>query len=83
MIIIYGKTQCGYCDAAKRFCESRGFDFEYKQLDKDFTREVILEEFPGARTFPQIVVNGEKIGGYDQLLKYIEETNYTGTGDTL
>jgi glutaredoxin 3 len=83
MIIIYGKTQCGYCDAAKRLCESRGLDFEYKQLDKDFTREVMVEEFPTARTFPQIVVSGNKIGGYDQLVKYIEDTNYTGTGDTL
>jgi len=67
MIIIYGKTQCGYCDMAKRLCETRGLDFEYKQLDKDFTREVILEEFPGARTFPQIIVDGEKIGGYTEL----------------
>ena len=83
MIIMYGKTQCGYCDAAKRLCESRGLDFEYKQLDKDFTREVMVEEVPTARTFPQIVVSGNKIGGYDQLVKYIEDTNYTGTGDTL
>ena len=76
MIIIYGKTQCGYCDAAKNLCETHGYDYEYKQLDKDFTREVIMEEFPGARTFPQITVSGNKIGGYDELLKYIEETNY-------
>ena len=83
MIIIYGKTQCGYCDAAKRLCESRGLEFEYKQLDKDFTREVMVEEFPTARTFPQIVVSGNKIGGYDQLVKYIEDTGYNGTGHTL
>ena len=83
MITIYGKTQCGNCDAAKRLCESRGLDFEYKQLDKDFTREVMVEEFPTARTFPQIVVSGNKIGGYDQLVKYIEDTNYNGTGHSL
>ena len=83
MITIYGKTQCGYCDASKRLCESRGLDFEYKQLDKDFTREVMVEEFPTARTFPQIVVSGNKIGGYDQLVKYIEDTSYNGTGHSL
>ena len=83
MITIYGKTQCGYCDAAKRLCESRGLEFEYKQLDKDFTREVMVEEFPTARTFPQIIVSGNKIGGYDQLVKYIEDTNYNGTGHSL
>ena len=43
----------------------------------------MLEEFPEARTFPQIVVSGLKVGGYEQFVKYVEETNYTGTGHTL
>lgn len=83
MIEIYGKTQCPHCEQAKRFCETREFDFTYKQLDVDFTREEVLEMFPGARTFPQIIINGEKIGGFDRLASYVEETGYTGTGYTL
>jgi glutaredoxin 3 len=83
MIEIWGKTQCPHCEQAKRFCESRKFNYVYKQLDTDFTREEVLEAFPGARTFPQIKVNGEIVGGFDKLTKYIEETNYTGTGHTL
>ena len=83
MNTIYGKSQCVNFDAAKKLCESRGLEFQYKQLDKDFTREVMVEEFPTARTFPQIVVSGNKIGGYDQLVKYIEDTNYNGTGHSL
>ena len=83
MIQIWGKAQCPHCDAAKTFCEQNKFNFEYRQLDVDFTREEVLETFPGARTFPQIVVNGTKIGGWDQLRTYIEETNYNGTGHTL
>jgi glutaredoxin len=39
--------------------------------------------FPGARTFPQIKINGTNIGGYDKLGPYLEETNYNGTGHTL
>jgi glutaredoxin len=42
-----------------------------------------LEMFPGARTFPQIKVNGNSIGGYDKLGNHLEETNYNGTGWTL
>lgn len=83
MIYIWGKPACPYCDMAKTLCEQRQYDFEYKQLGVDFERDEILAEFPEARTFPQIVVNGLKIGGYDQFTKYIEDTNYTGTGDTL
>ena len=83
MILIYGKPMCPFCDKAKALCEQRGFDYEYKSLGTDYTKEELLETFPGARTVPQIVINGNKIGGWDQMVKYIEETNYTGTGYTL
>lgn len=83
MIQIWGKSQCAYCEQAKAFCEQNHYQYEYRQLDVDFTREEVLEHFPGARTFPQIVVNGAKIGGWDQLKPYIEETGYNGTGHTL
>jgi|TARA_B110000285_G_C14854179_1_gene481393 glutaredoxin 3 len=33
-------------------------------LDVDFTREALFEKFPTARTFPQIVVDDEPIGGF-------------------
>ena len=83
MIEIWGKPACPHCEQAKLFCERNNFDFVYKELDKDFTRDQVLETFPGARTFPQIVVSGNKIGGFDKLPSYVEETNYTGTGHTL
>lgn len=83
MIIIWGKPQCPSCLKAKALCESRGYNYEYKQLGVDFEREQVLEEFPEARTFPQIVVNGLKVGGFEQFTSYIEDTNFTGTGHTL
>ena len=48
-------------------CETNGYDFIYKQLGEDFQREDVMEQFPGARTFPQIIVNDENIGGYTEL----------------
>jgi glutaredoxin 3 len=83
MIEIYGKPACPHCDQAKRLCEQRELEYKYFQLDTDFTREEVLEMFPGARTFPQIKVNGTSIGGKDQLSTYLEETGYNGTGHTL
>jgi glutaredoxin len=82
MITIYGKTACPYCVQAKALCEKRGYEYEYKQLGTDFERELMTEQFPNARTFPQIVIGERKIGGYDQLLQYIEDTGYNGTGYT-
>lgn len=83
MIEIWGKPQCPYCEKAKRLCESRNLKYVYKQLDVDFTRDEILAEFPEAKTFPQIKVNGTRIGGADNLVVYLEETAYNGTGWSL
>ena len=58
MIEIYGKTFCPYCDKAKALCEREGFEYSYKELDKDFTREEFFNIFPTARTFPQIKIDG-------------------------
>lgn len=67
MIEIYGKPQCPYCDMAKQLCEQKGVEYEYKSFGTDFTREEMIEKFPTARTFPQIIFMGEKIGGYNEL----------------
>ena len=72
MIEIYGKPQCPFCDRAKALCEQNGYEYTYKQLDEDFTREELFEKFPGARTFPQIRVDGENIGGYTEFKELIE-----------
>jgi len=83
MIEIYGKPQCPFCEKAKNLCESRNLAYIYKTLEVDYTREELLEQFPNARTVPQIVVHGNKIGGYNELVNYIDETGYNGTGATL
>lgn len=83
MIYIWGKPACPSCAQAKALCERNNFQFEYLELGKDFDRDAVLAEFPEAKTFPQIIVNGLKVGGYEQFTKYIEETNYNGTGHTL
>ena len=36
-------------------------------LDEDFSREEFYEMVPNAKTFPQILVNGKTIGGYEEL----------------
>ena len=72
MISIYGKDFCPFCDKAVALCEREGLEFEYKKLGRDFERKELMETFPGARTFPQIIFNGEKIGGYTELVEHIK-----------
>jgi len=82
-VVVYSKPACAYCTAAKALLEKLNIKYDAKQLDVDFTREELFEIAPTARTFPQITINGNVIGGYDQLVTYIETTNFNGTGFTL
>ena len=82
-IEIWGKPACPSCMKAKQLCETRKLAYTYKELGKDFEREQVFEEFPTARTFPQIKVNGNAVGGYEQFTQYLEDTGYTGTGHTV
>ena len=69
---IFGKDNCPFCDKAKGLAEREGHELTYKMLDEDFDRETLMETFPGARTFPQIIVDGEKIGGFTEYKALVE-----------
>ena len=71
-VVIYSKPQCPFCVQAKALAEREGHDLTVKMLDVDFNREVLMETFPGARTFPQIIVNGDKIGGYTEFKAIVD-----------
>ena len=45
-------------------------------LDKDYTREDFFKKFPNARTFPQIIINGQNIGGYYELEKWLDMNSF-------
>lgn len=74
MIEIYGKNDCGYCVAAKQFLEEQQIPFNYLIVGEDVQVGSLTARFPGVRTIPVVVVNGNWIGGYDDLKAYIEET---------
>jgi glutaredoxin 3 len=69
---IYSKPQCPYCVQAKALAEREGHELTYKMLDEDFNREQLMETFPGARTFPQIIVDGNKIGGFTEYKALVD-----------
>lgn len=69
--IVYGKTNCPFCEKAKTLLTIKKEQFDYLVLDKDYTREELLELAPDAKTVPQIWqdINGNlfHIGGYTEL----------------
>ena len=82
-VVVWSKYNCTYCDQAKAVLKQKGIAFEERKIGDGWTKEELLEAVPTARTLPQIFIDEKLIGGYQDLVKYIEETGYNGTGHTL
>jgi glutaredoxin-related protein len=77
-VTIYTKTICPYCTAAKNWLKSKGYTYEEINLDNDSDRQKFYESVGnGVRTVPQIYVDGERIGGYQELTTSRLATSFT------
>jgi glutaredoxin len=72
--IIWSKYHCSYCDQAKALLRSKGIMFEEKKIGDGYTKEELLEAVPTARTVPQIFLDGELVGGFNELKKKLTES---------
>ncbi|MDT8375169.1 MAG: glutaredoxin 3 [Mariprofundaceae bacterium] len=67
-IELYSGAHCPYCVRAKSLLKQRGMDFvEYDVRAEPEKREEMLQRSNGARTIPQIFINGRHVGGCDDL----------------
>ena len=66
---IYSKTNCGFCNKAK--IKLQKYSPKIHMLNTDYTREEFYTKFPNAKTFPQIIINNQHIGGYTELEKWL------------
>ncbi len=74
-VIIWSKDTCTYCDMAKRLLNKKEIVFEEKKIGHGYEKEDLLKEVPTARTVPQIIIDGEVIGGYNELNNYFNKGN--------
>ena len=67
-ILIYGRSNCVWCDRAKALCQERGYDFEYIDItsDPDLWAEFAFRT-NNAKTVPQIFAGYRHIGGFDRF----------------
>jgi glutaredoxin 3 len=64
---MYSTRWCGYCVRAKALLDSRDIPYEEILLDDDPDFRRTLHELTGGWTVPQILIDGEPIGGYTEL----------------
>lgn len=67
---IFTRATCGYCVRAKRLLEMRGVDFDEISIDGDQEmRATMIGRANGRSTVPQIFINGQHVGGCDDLFE--------------
>lgn len=74
MIKIYGKLDCNWCVKARELLNSYHIRYQYLTVGEDVGITEFLEMYPGTKTVPLIEVGGKKLGGYEELTRYVEET---------
>ena len=72
-IIVYTKTLCGSCVKAKNLLNNRNLPYDEVEIGKDILRDEFMSLFPGVMTAPFIIIDGVKVGGYEQLERYLNE----------
>jgi glutaredoxin 3 len=66
-IMVYTTEPCGYCRTAKALLDKRGIPYEEINLSKDADGRAELVARTGMMTFPQVIVDGQPIGGFQEL----------------
>jgi glutaredoxin 3 len=77
-VTIWSKPACQYCDMAKSLLKSKGINFDEKKIGEGYTRDDLLAVVPMARTVPQIFIDNQLIGGYQELKSYIDSKSISG-----
>ncbi len=66
-IEIYTKGYCPYCHMAKQLLQQKQADFEEIAIDGDGELREQMIKRAGRHTVPQIFINDQHVGGYDDL----------------
>jgi glutaredoxin 3 len=68
IVIIYTKSTCPYCHAAKDLLKKKGAAYEEVSVDGDRGAQMTMAARAGGRsTVPQIFIGEKHIGGCDDL----------------
>ncbi len=66
-VILFSTDSCTYCEHAKSLLSKRGVDFEEVNLSDSPELQFELADVTGLDSFPQIIVDGEPLGGLNEL----------------
>lgn len=75
-IVIYTKPNCPWCVKAKELMNKLHLEYSEMKFEVDFTKEELREKMnlsEWERLFlPQIFIDGNRIGGYEDFVDYCD-----------
>lgn len=63
---MYTTSWCPYCERARALLRAKGVVFEEISIEADPSQREVMIKRSGARSVPQIFINGTHIGGSDE-----------------
>ena len=73
-VTVFTREGCPYCVRTKGLLRDAGIDFEELVLNLDYS-EATLRAVSGRATVPQVFINGEHVGGSEELQDWLESEN--------
>ena len=70
---VYSKDGCPYCDKIKQVMDLTKLSYVVYNLNEDFDRDSFYGEFGQGSPFPQVVVDGKKLGGCVDTIQFLRE----------
>ena len=70
---IYSKSNCSFCDKAKYYFDQNEITYQEHNVEIPETFKILMERNPNARTMPQIFIDDKLIGGYTDLMEFVNE----------
>ena len=69
-VVIYSTRICPYCVRAKNFFDKKNITYTEIMIDKDPSLIAEMVEKSGRQSVPQIFIDDQHIGGYDDLVDF-------------
>ena len=70
--IVYSKKPCPYCEQAKSLLTRKNITFKELDVTRPEVLDQLRELVPGAKSVPQIFIDGAYIGGYTDLVDHLK-----------
>jgi glutaredoxin 3 len=65
-VLVYTTDNCVFCRRVKQLLDTRGVAYEEVNLERDAESRAKLAEKTGMMSFPQVLINGELVGGFTE-----------------